>query len=98
MKKTGLLYGLLGGLLIAGLKLIEYRFLVIEHSLEIYGGLVALIFSVVGIWLGLRITKARERVVVREVLVHVPAPPAAPSGLFTINEERQRELGITPRE
>ena len=98
MKKTGLLYGLLGGVLIAGLKLIEYRFLVIEHSLEIYGGLVALIFSVVGIWLGLRITKARERVVVREVPVHVPAPLAAPSAAFAVDEERQRQLGITPRE
>ncbi len=42
MKKTIFVYGLLGGVLIAGLKLIEYRFLVVEHSLEIYGGLVAL--------------------------------------------------------
>jgi hypothetical protein len=37
------LYGLLGGVMIAGLKLIEYRFLVVEHSLEIYGGIVALV-------------------------------------------------------
>jgi len=36
-----LLYGLLGGLLIALLKAIEYRFLVVEYSVEIYGGLVA---------------------------------------------------------
>ena len=43
MKKTIFVYGLLGGVLIAGLKLIEYRFLVVEHSLEIYGGLVALV-------------------------------------------------------
>jgi hypothetical protein len=46
MKKTILLYGLLGGVLIAGLELIAYRFLVVEHSFEIYGGLVALLFSV----------------------------------------------------
>ncbi len=32
MKKTVLLYGLLGGVLIAALKLIQYRFLVVEHS------------------------------------------------------------------
>ncbi len=42
MKKTVLVYGILGGLLIAALKMVEYRFLVLEHSLEIYGGLVAL--------------------------------------------------------
>ena len=44
MKKTVLVYGLLGGVLIAVLKIVEYRFLVLEHSLEIYGGLVALLF------------------------------------------------------
>ncbi|HXM33759.1 MAG TPA: hypothetical protein VN920_01095 [Pyrinomonadaceae bacterium] len=38
----GLGYGLGGGVLIVVLKLIEYRFLVIQHSIEIYGGLVAL--------------------------------------------------------
>ena len=32
-------YGLLGGVLIASLKMVEYRFLVLEHSLEIYGGI-----------------------------------------------------------
>ena len=41
MKKTVLVYGLLGGVLIAALQLIQYRFLVLEHSVEIYGGLVA---------------------------------------------------------
>ena len=89
MKKTILLYGLLGGILIVGLKLVEYRFLVLEHSLEIYGGIVALIFSGLGIWLGLKLT--RTRVVVREV----PVPVAGP---FERNEARLGELGITPRE
>ena len=72
MKKTILLYGLLGGVLIALLKLIEYRFLVVEHSLEIYGGLVAALFAGLGIWLGLKLTRPRETVVVREVPVTIP--------------------------
>ena len=91
MKKHILLYGLCGGVLIVVLKLIEYRFLVIEHSVEIYGGLIALFFSVVGIWLGLKLTKNKETIVVREV--SVPS-----SGPFVRNETRQRELGITARE
>jgi NarL family two-component system response regulator LiaR len=90
MKKTVLLYGILGGLLIALLKLVEYRFLVLEHSLEIYGGIVALLFSALGIWLGLKLTRTRETVVVREV--------PAPAGPFQRNEARLEELGITPRE
>jgi DNA-binding CsgD family transcriptional regulator len=53
------LYGLCGGVLITLLKLTEYRFLVVEHSVEIYGGLVAALFSGLGIWLGLTITRKK---------------------------------------
>ncbi|MFL5539441.1 MAG: response regulator transcription factor [Longimicrobiaceae bacterium] len=93
MKKTILLYGLLGGVLIAALKLIEYRFLVVEHSLEIYGGIVAALFAGLGIWLGLKLT--RPRVVVREVPVEVRVRAPEP---FVPDAERVRQLGITPRE
>ena len=89
MKKHILIYGLCGGVLIVILKLVEYRFLVIQHSIEIYGGLIALLFAVLGIWLGLKLTKNKETVIVREV----PAPQ-----FFTLNETRLRELGITRRE
>jgi len=41
MKRQVLMYGLIGGLLITVLKWTEYRFLVIEHSIEVYGALVA---------------------------------------------------------
>ncbi len=70
-KRTVLLYGALAGLLIVGLKLAEYRFLVVEHSLEIYGGIVALAFSALGIWLGLKMTGRPEKIVTREVPVEV---------------------------
>ena len=89
MKKHILIYGLCGGVLIVILKLVEYRFLVIQHSIEIYGGLIALLFAVLGIWLGLRLTENKETVIVREV----PAPQ-----FFTLNEKRLAELGITRRE
>jgi ATP/maltotriose-dependent transcriptional regulator MalT len=95
VKKTILLYGLLAGVLIAGLKLIEYRFLIVEHSIEIYGGIVALLFSVIGIWLGLKLTRTREKVVVREVPVEVRVRVSEP---FVADPERVRQLGITPRE
>jgi DNA-binding CsgD family transcriptional regulator len=57
VNKHVLLYGLLGGILIALLKAVEYRFLVVEYSVEIYGGLIAAIFAALGVWLGLRITR-----------------------------------------
>ena len=99
MKKTVLLYGLLGGALIALLKMVEYRYLVLEHSLEIYGGLVALIFSALGIWLGLKLTRTRETVVVREVPVRVEVPvPVLATGPFARDDAQLARLGITPRE
>jgi hypothetical protein len=52
-----LIYGVCGGLLFAVLRLTEYRFLVLEHWLEIYGGLVAALFSALGIWLGITLTR-----------------------------------------
>jgi DNA-binding CsgD family transcriptional regulator len=91
MKKHILIYGLCGGVLIVLLKLIEYRFLIVEHSIEIYGGLIALMFAILGIWLGLKLTKTKETIVVREVLL--PAPHS-----FTLDEVKLRELGITRRE
>jgi NarL family two-component system response regulator LiaR len=91
VKKAILLYGVCGGLLIAALKLLEYRFLVVEHSLDIYGGLIAIVFAAVGIRLGLTLTRKVEVVVVREV----PVPVAAP---FVRSDARVAELGITPRE
>jgi two-component system, NarL family, response regulator LiaR len=97
VKKTILVYGLLGGLLIALLKFVEYRFLIIEHSLEVYGGIVALLFSVLGIWLGLKLTRTRETVVVREAPVRVEVRMPS-NGPFIPNAARQEELGITRRE
>jgi NarL family two-component system response regulator LiaR len=91
MKRQVLIYGLIGGLLITLLKWTEYRFLVIEHSIEIYGGLIAATFAVLGIWLGLKLTGTREKIVVKEV----PVPAGEP---FVPDERKREGLGITPRE
>jgi NarL family two-component system response regulator LiaR len=98
-----LLYGVSGGVLIALLNLTQYRFLVLEHSVEIYVALVAAMFAALGIWLGLTLTtkKAtiitetiiRNETIIKEVPVstHHPEP-------FAIDGARLAELGITARE
>jgi NarL family two-component system response regulator LiaR len=91
MKRHVLIYGAIGGVLIAVLKWTEFRFLVVEHSIEIYGGLIAATFAVLGIWLGLKLTRRQETIVIKEV--HVPtAVPFAP------DQKKREGLGITPRE
>ena len=87
------LYGVCGGILIAGLRLAEHRFLVLSHSVAIYGAIVAVLFAGLGIWLGGTITKKKPEVVVREVPVEVRV-----SGPFVLDEARVRELQLTPRE
>lgn len=96
MRRHVLIFGLVGGLLIAALQYTEYRFVIIAHSVEIYGALIAILFAAFGIWLGLRITRRRE--VVRETVVVREVPVAAPAGPFVPNAARQQTLGITARE
>lgn len=93
MRRHVLLYGIVAGLFIAALRLIEYRWLVLEHSIEIYGGLVAVLFAGLGIWVGLKATRPRESVVLKEVHVLVPAPPG-----FERDSKAVERLGLTPRE
>ena len=95
MKRHVLIFGLVGGLLIVTLQYTQYRFIVIEHSIELYGALVAILFAAFGIWLGLRITRRRETVIVKEVLVPAEAPAPEP---FAPNTAQQQTLGITARE
>jgi len=87
MLRQTLLWAAVGGVLIALLKLIEYKHFVAEYPSEMYGGLVALIFTAVGIYLGLKWTRTRQVVVVKEV-------PAK----FVLDEVKLREVGLTQRE
>ncbi len=91
MKKHVLNYGVVGGVPIAALNLVEYRYLVVEHSGDVYGGVVAIIFAGLGIWLGVRLTATR-------------AEHAAPGGGAPRAEAMRGHpttdatLGVTPRE
>jgi two-component system, NarL family, response regulator LiaR len=82
--KTILVYGLSLAGLVFFLKFIEYRFFVRDLSLEFYVGIVALFFTAIGVWAGLRITRRRV--------------PVAATGNFQINNEQLERLGISKRE
>jgi DNA-binding CsgD family transcriptional regulator len=86
MKRIVLLYGAVLAVLIFVLKFVEYRFFVHELSIEFYLGLVALLFTVVGIWAGVKLTQRRS--------ITLPTPTAN----FQVNEDMLRQLGISKRE
>jgi DNA-binding CsgD family transcriptional regulator len=90
--KRILFYGAIGGVLIAVLKYVEYQYFVRVYPAELYGGIVALVFTAVGIYVGLRLTRPKEVPVEVVVVREVPASP------YVLNAAKLRELGITPRE
>jgi ATP/maltotriose-dependent transcriptional regulator MalT len=87
-----LIYGISGGLLIAVLKLTEYRFLVIENSVQIYAALIAALFAALGIWLGLTLTRKKTVTIIQEIQTPSTAEP------FVLDQARLAQLEITPRE
>src|SRR2546428_4936169 len=90
-----LIYGVCGGVLVAVLKLTEYRFLVVEHSVEIYVGLVAALFAGLGIWLGLTLIRKRPATVTIEIPAQAQAQTKDRSGPFIADETRVCQFGIT---
>ena len=84
------LFGLCSGVLISALMVTEYRFLIVEHSVEIYGVILGILFAGAGVWLGLTLRR-------KETAVEPAMLPLA-DGRFRPNKERMAELRITPRE
>ena len=98
---TSSFMGVCSGLLISVLQLTKYRFLVVEHSVEIYVGLVAALFAGLGIWLGLTLTRKKPATIIKETIVTetiIREVPMAASDPFVVDETRVNELGITSRE
>jgi DNA-binding CsgD family transcriptional regulator len=91
MTRQVLVYGFVGGVLIALLKVLEYQHFVRAYPTEIYGGAIALLFTGIGIYLGLRWTRQKEIVIVKEVRVRAGDP-------FAVDTGKLAELGLTPRE
>ena len=85
MKRTIIIYGLAMAALLALLKLVEYKYLVRDIPLEFYIGAVAVMFTGLGIWAGLRLT--RPRIVEVEV-----------GGPFVRDQAAVKKLGISKRE
>ena len=85
MWRTITIYGLAMAVLIGILKLVEYRYFVRDIPLEFYIGIVAVMFTGLGIWAGLRLTRPK--------IVEIDT-----GGPFIRNEENLTRLGISRRE
>jgi two-component system, NarL family, response regulator LiaR len=83
MRRTIILYGIAMAVLLGLLKLVEYKYFVRDIPLEFYIGSIALIFTGLGIWAGLRLTRPR--------VIEVGRP-------FERDDEQLKRLGISKRE
>ena len=98
MRKQVLIFGLVGGVLVTLLQWTEFHFVVLEHSVAIYGVLIAILFAGAGIWLGTRLLAPRERIVQVEVAVPAATPPPILAENDAHRDIARARLGITRRE
>jgi DNA-binding NarL/FixJ family response regulator len=87
--RTVILYGICLALLLALLNWLKLRFIIIDHAFEVYIGAIALLFTGLGIWFGLKVTKPKT-VIIKQI---VPD-----KNDFVFNEAKLAELTITKRE
>ena len=91
--KYTIIYGVALAVLLFLLKWLEWRFLVLDHAIEIYSGAIAVLFTGLGIWIALRLAKPKVSTVIVEKEVYI-TPAAVP----VINGKEMARLGLSPRE
>jgi DNA-binding CsgD family transcriptional regulator len=88
-----ILYGFSLAILIFALKWLQWKFLIIDYSLSIYIGLIAVFFTILGVWVATQLVKPKIKTVVVEKEVHVIQHEE-----FTINETELKKLDLSSRE
>jgi ATP/maltotriose-dependent transcriptional regulator MalT len=89
--KSTILYGIFLAALLFLLKWLELRFIIINHAFEIYAGAIAVLFTALGIWLALKLSKPKTILIEKEVFTEKPQS-------FVLNEQELSRLNISKRE
>lgn len=99
--KQFILYGLSLAALLFLLQWFEYRFIVVSYSFEIYIGFIAVLFTSLGIWLAIKLTRPKIKTIVETVIVEKEIyiePQTMVVNPFVTNEEERLKLGLSNRE
>ena len=84
MRRTIIIYGLSMAALLGLLKYLEYSFIVRDIPFEFYIGTIAVMFTVLGVWVGRRLTRVKY--------------VTSPSSDFELDDSELKRLGISKRE
>lgn len=87
------LYGLLAAILVFSLKWLQWKFLILTNSLEVYIGLIAVFFTVLGVWVATQFVKPKVQEIVVEKEIYVPHLEED-----SINEAELEKFNLTERE
>lgn len=90
--KSTILYGVSLAALLFLVKWLELRFIIIDHSLEIYVGSIAIVFTVLGIWLSQKLTKPKKETIIIEKEVYVETAE------FVQDKSQLEKLNLSKRE
>ena len=91
--KQIIIYGIALAVLLFLLKWLETRYILIDQPLDIYLGIIAVLFTALGIWLALKIRKPKVETVIIEKKVVLATGPD-----FILNEDEVRRLNLSKRE
>ena len=91
--KATIVYSISLAFLLFLLKWLELRFIIFDHSFEIYIGYIAIIFTALGIWLALKLSKPKIETVVLEKEVYVSR-----NENFVLDTSLVSQLGLSKRE
>ncbi|SDD31684.1 regulatory protein, luxR family [Mucilaginibacter pineti] len=88
-----IIYGILLAALLFLMKWLELRFIVIDNALDLYVGAIAVIFTALGIWLALKLSRPKVNTVQVEKNIYINN-----TGNFICNEAALSQLNLSRRE
>ncbi|MES2132143.1 MAG: LuxR C-terminal-related transcriptional regulator [Bacteroidota bacterium] len=92
-RKEIFIYGLSMALLLVLLKWLEAHFIIFNYRLDIFVGAIAILFTVLGIWLALKLVKPKVETLIIEKEVYIDQPANK-----EINQKEIERLGLSKRE
>lgn len=94
--RTTIIYGVSLAMLLILLRWLELKYLIFNHSFEIYSGFIALIFTGLGIWLALKLSrpKIEKLIIEKEVYINRNENFELNTSLISQLEISKRELEI----
>lgn len=88
--KHVVLYGLGLAVMLFLLRWMEWKFLIVDYAIDIYIGMIAVLFTALGIWIALKLTKPKVKTMIVEKEIYVSN--------FSIDARELERLNLRPRE